>query len=464
MEQEGLQQGVQNKKRNFYSIVHVLTSSIPSIKIAASKVLFSCSMPSSEDIVRKYNATDKHHALRKAAHSGNIEDVSVLIAFGANVNGYGNKSKKTPLAFASEMQRYDMIIFLLEKGADPLIKDASEIQPLFIIMNPDKNTPCKVMSALNRYLVQRMGASVSMEVLPDYSYLCAVQRKYPDNLYATDKFLASFFREGSKASISDLRSLINKYPALKTGYLQGCPILILVAMSRVDFKEKFALCAAFGANPNQTAIPEISFASFGNTPLHTLIANEDIEGTMEFTKAFKGKIDPAVTDIEGKTTLLLAVKMKRYDMVEHLLDEGFGQSAINIPDEDGNTTLHYAYLLGSQELVDALIQHGASHQKNNDGFLPYDMLNSPVNNIRKALISVEINPDRSSVAKCNQNMPSGAQVSLFKSCVKGRIALYAANNLQRQEEIGTNIASLFQSMNGQERSARVSDMSAEAAI
>ncbi|QGN95006.1 hypothetical protein Psal071_01687 [Piscirickettsia salmonis] len=48
-------------------------------------------------VISKYRANDKNHALRRAAAKGDREDVIALLDYGADINSFGPKSKKTAL-------------------------------------------------------------------------------------------------------------------------------------------------------------------------------------------------------------------------------------------------------------------------------------------------------------------------------------------------------------------------------
>lgn len=60
--------------------------------------------------------------LHIAARKGDLEDVKILVASGADVNAIGDIGN-TPLHGASSKGRMEVVEFLLSKGADPRIQN-----------------------------------------------------------------------------------------------------------------------------------------------------------------------------------------------------------------------------------------------------------------------------------------------------------------------------------------------------
>lgn len=69
-------------------------------------------------------------ALGAAAAAGRIDVAGLLIARGANIENRTLITRQTPLTEAAQMNRTDMVRFLLDRGADPDARDVMERTPL----------------------------------------------------------------------------------------------------------------------------------------------------------------------------------------------------------------------------------------------------------------------------------------------------------------------------------------------
>jgi ankyrin repeat protein len=231
------------------------------------------------------------------------------------------------------------------------------------------------------------------------------------------------------------------------------------------FQTKLRLLSLFGANPNLQTSSKVE-GGYCNTPLHTSIANECFITTKLFLEIFAGKkislsevkqdltailssggyggliperlcdeetggdfrklyidiqyekdtskakynfsgfitsIDFTKTDSEGKTTLLLAAKMRWYRMAELLLEYDDAKQAVNIPDKDLRTPMHYACIHGDAKLIKLLLQYGANidavdkYGKTPDYYLEKN--NVTAQDLKNILDSVSINWQRSPWAR-----------------------------------------------------------------
>jgi ankyrin repeat protein len=64
-----------------------------------------------------------------AVWSGSIETVGLLLSYGVDINVRG-EDKATPLTYAANMGKVQMIQFLFENGADPTMLDGGGRTPL----------------------------------------------------------------------------------------------------------------------------------------------------------------------------------------------------------------------------------------------------------------------------------------------------------------------------------------------
>jgi len=137
---------------------------------------------------------------------------------------------------------------------------------------------------------------------------------------------------------------------------------------------------------------------FENTVFHELIANElydRLTALLQIASRYQYNIDFSLKDIEGKTALLLAAKMRDYEVIEQLLYWPSAQANIDNPDNTGKTALHYACLLGHPKMAQKLIEHGSSTQtKDKLGCTPLMYTFASTDQIKQTLKSVAIDPDR----------------------------------------------------------------------
>ena len=91
----------------------------------------------------------------------------------------------------------------------------------------------------------------------------------------------------------------------------------------------------------------------------------------------------------------LAVKVGLAEVVRKLVALK-DQVDVNLPDEDGNTPLHYAFLLGHVSIAAELIKNRSdTNAKNKENLTPYELLNSTdIEDVKDCLELTWINPDR----------------------------------------------------------------------
>lgn len=101
--------------------------------------------------------------LMAAAHKGELELVKELVNFGAEIN-YKNEYERTALGEAILLDKYDIILYLLQKGADysiPMYYNISENRPVYIEealqkKNPNATTEdFKLLDKILDYLKQK---------------------------------------------------------------------------------------------------------------------------------------------------------------------------------------------------------------------------------------------------------------------------------------------------------------------
>lgn len=208
-------------------------------------------------------------------------------------------------------------------------------------------------------------------------------------------------------TIEELKSLITDENVNDRSY-NGLANTVLLnsAIEPFDREERFEICMQHHADVNlQNQHPE---DPYWNTALHLVIANEayaDAVAYVRLAKKYQLKIDFNIPDREGKTTLILACKMRFSRMAIALLREKKSGTDmdVNVADHAGNTALHYACALGMTDVVHQLVELGADiHKENNKRRTPIDMTRLTADEIKEIFSSVSINPERDENAVYNE--------------------------------------------------------------
>ncbi|MFZ0219953.1 MAG: ankyrin repeat domain-containing protein [Candidatus Aquirickettsiella sp.] len=218
----------------------------------------------------------------------------------------------------------------------------------------------------------------------------------PDYLF--NKKLIPYFLPGNLFTLVALKKAIDKGILNPHKLFSSGNLLQSASVSRVDTLEKFRWLLEQGVDPNLQASHEINPSSYKNTALHTLIANEaenEAIALINLLKHNKKSFNFNLTDSEEKTCLCLAVKVGLSKVAMQLI--ALKDSVdVNIPDEDGNTPLHYAFLLGHESIAIELMKNQSNkNAKNKENQTPYELLNATdIEDVRDCLETIWINPDR----------------------------------------------------------------------
>lgn len=203
-------------------------------------------------------------------------------------------------------------------------------------------------------------------------------------------------------SLSDVQTLLQRGSDPNEN-LSGRNGLHAAAESSFDSYEKIKLLLKFGTRVNEKDYNGL----YHNTPLHITICNENSRAAlflMEQVKDSSQHIDYNITDIEGKTSLILAAKTRQENLALAILQEAYTQDPkiLNSRDNEGRTALHYACALGQAKLMLALLEKGANPKildNQNKEAIAYTNLDA--DGIIKILKTVSINPDRDEKAVQN---------------------------------------------------------------
>lgn len=380
----------------------------------------------------KTNTTSLGAQLRHAAAQGDIDKVKELID--ENLINETSSNGNTALHWSIIKQHYPVTQLLLTiSGIDVDLKNIQGQTPLHLATwLRDKNTVYRLLNAGagQKNITDNQGFSALDYACKksDSFILTLLKKKFPnwtfkdedklaeemyekfkrnnlitqsqifDPNYLFDERVALYFKPANLYTLRDIQKAIEKKILDPHKFFVCGNLLQSVSLSRVETLEKFRwLLVEKEVDPNIQGSVELNPSSYKNTALHTLIANEDEKASLELIELLVSiqRFNFNLTDSEGKTCLCLAVKVGLSAVAKKLISLK-NQVDINLPDEDGNTPLHYAFLLGHISITEELIKHRChQNSKNKQNKTPYELLmTSNEEDVRDCLETIWINPNR----------------------------------------------------------------------
>ena len=372
--------------------------------------------------------------LRLAASQGNIDKVKEFLD--ADFINASSSNGNTALHWSIIKQHYHVTKLLLAiSGIDVDLKNTEGQTPLHIAtLQGDKKTVYRLLKAGagQKNITDREGFSALDYACKksDSFIVTLLKKKFPewkfkdedklaveiyekfkknnpsiisnsqifDFNYLFDAKVAPYFQPANQYTLTNIKQAIEKRILDPHKLFVSGNLLQGAALSRVDTLKKFRwLLLEKDVDPNLQGSYELNPSSYKNTALHTLIANEDEQDALKLIELLVStkRFNFDLTDSEEKTCLCLAVKIGLSEVAKKLISLK-NQVDINIPDEDGNTPLHYAFLLGHISIADELIKNQCRiNSKNKQNQTPYELLiTSTEEDVRDCLETIWINPDR----------------------------------------------------------------------
>jgi ankyrin repeat protein len=275
----------------------------------------------------------------------------------------GGTYHQTPLAFAAENGKNDVVKLLLEKGANPNVKDDDDITPILTaVWNHHKEIITQLIDAKADIDARNIFGRTSLDLA----------------VLVQDAELVSLLLErGASIPNSEVRGVTNILrQSIHKGLLQITEILLRNGANpfEVDSQGQTAIHEAVeAANPafleallrNGTkSFPE----GFEWTPLHLAA----MVGDTELIRSHKTHAH--AKDTKGRTALHWATLRGHLEAVEIL----FGmQTDLKAQDEDGMTALHLSATQGNIDIVRLLADKGDQCSVQNvDGWSPIHLARS----------------------------------------------------------------------------------------
>jgi ankyrin repeat protein len=304
-------------------------------------------------------------ALHHAARQGNIEAAMALIDGGADINDVTPVDHTTPLLMAAINGQFDLMMKLLERGADPKIASTANMTPLYAVINT-------AYAPRSRY---PQPEAVQSQKTNLYQVMTALLDKGADpnvRLTAQPWYFAFNNCGNANCGLEDLEGTDAFWRATYAVDVEAMKLLVKYhADTNVpSFKDPKKAAAGRGRGRGGIAAiklaPDIDSASkavppgIGVFPIHAASG-------VGYGNGYAGNSHRHAPDGWMPTM--------RY-MVEVL------HADVNARDQNGFTPLHHAAARGDNEMIKYLVAHGADvHAVAKNGMTVVDMANGPVSRI-----------------------------------------------------------------------------------
>ena len=297
-------------------------------------------------------------ALHFAARQGATDTVRALVEGGADVNVLMAGDKTSPMLIAAVNGQFDLVTYLLSKGADPNLASDAGMAPLYAVLN--LQWAPKSFYPQPRAQLQQQGSylEVMRQLLARGADPNArLQRKiwYTqynfDLLRVDDAGATPFWRAAYASDIEAMKMLV----------AAGADPAVPTAKPASNDRFRQGGVTSGDANRDHSGLPQV------------MTAGPDIPPLLAASGAGYGEGFAGNAHRFAPTGMLAAV---RY-LVEEL------GTSVNVRDADGNTALHHAASRGDNEMISYLVSKGGDVTLlNRGGQTTADMANGPVQRVQ----------------------------------------------------------------------------------
>jgi ankyrin repeat protein len=310
----------------------------------------------------KYNELIGKHggltALHFAARQGAADTVRVLVEGGADLNQRTAGDRTTPMVIAAVNGHYDLVLYLLEKGADPTLMTDAGMTPLYAVLNVEW-APKSFYPQPRAYQQQKANYLQVMTALLDKGAdpnarlgrtIWYTQYNF-DLLRVEDGGATPFWRAAYASDIEAMKLLVAR------GADPTIPTM------RPAVNDRFRQGGVRGGDESRD--------HSGLPPVPT--AGPDIPPLLAAAGAGYGEGFAGNAHRFAATGMLAAVK--------YLIEE-VGTDP-NVRDSDGHTAVHHAASRGDNAMISYLVSKGADVTLlNRRGQTTVDMANGPVQRVQ----------------------------------------------------------------------------------
>jgi ankyrin repeat protein len=310
----------------------------------------------------KYNELIGKHggltALHFAARQGATDTVRALVEGGADVNQRTAGDRTSPMVIAAVNGHYDLVLYLLDKGADPTLSTDAGMTPLYAVLNVEW-APKSFYPQPRAYQQQKATYLETMTALLDKGadpnarlgrMIWYTQYNF-DLLRVEDGGATPFWRAAYASDIEAMKLLVAR------GADPTIPTM------RPAVNDRFRQGGVRGGDESRD--------HSGLPPVPT--AGPDIPPLLAAAGAGYGEGFAGNAHRFAATGMLSAVKY---------LIEDLGTDP-NVRDSDGHTALHHAASRGDNAMISYLVSRGADVTLvNRRGQTTVDMANGPVQRVQ----------------------------------------------------------------------------------
>ena len=308
--------------------------------------------------------TALHFAVGSSDNS--CEILRCLIENGADINK-GRNDNQTPLMVAAEKGHVSVATFLIERGADVDLQDENGNTALHHALY-GSDVSCEILSCLIG-----SGADVNgVNKVKHTPLMIAAKRGHINALTLLIKHGAHDVDlqdddgntalhhavYGSDVSFEILSCLIGIGADVNARANNGCtPLMIAADNGDINAVSSLVKC---GANVDLQG-------KAGHTALHHAVLGPQASICEILSCLIKKGADVNAHTFHNATPLMLASHDGHVNAVTFLIKHG---ADVDLQDKDGDTALHYAASSSLPEIVETLLNLGASHMCNHQGLTP----------------------------------------------------------------------------------------------
>ena len=323
--------------------------------------------------------------LMLAAASGSTDAVKVLLDHGANVDARESSYGQTALLYASAFGRAAMIPLLVGRGADVnAITTVAEIRDTVPNQAPGRNNskPARMGGNTALHFAAReghleavrelvaMGANINQLALSDD--MSALNQAILNGHLDIAKFLLNRGADATVASVGGVTPLyatLDAQWASRTWYPPPS-----VEQEQTHYLDLMKALIASGADPNARMGPKLWMRSFhgggpdtdGATPFWRAVEANDVRAMQLLLAA---GADPHIATSAGVSPLQVAAGFGHSHQAAHIVSDARMDTVqylvatlsadVNAKDGKGYTPLHGAALIGQNDIITFLVDHGA---------------------------------------------------------------------------------------------------------
>lgn len=274
-----------------------------------------------------------------ATQLGKVDIMRVLLEKGANVNAT-RKNGMTPLFVAASKGYLDAFQLLLDYDADPNSKRNDGLTPIFVVLQKNRLNMLEVLLSKNRDIQQ----AIEDGYIP-------LSTPINVNHVINDSGVTPLYTAIEIGDIEMIQVLLNTGADPNREVYDSTLLFKAIEIGRLDIVE--ALLDA-KADPNKELF-HLDPAKEDQTPITLAIRKNQLD---ILDALLKRNADPNKTQYNGKTPLEIALESKNVNIVQRLLNENIDN--VDVILTTGLTALQTAVYAGQTDIVKMLLHKHAN--------------------------------------------------------------------------------------------------------